>query len=102
MSKAPVTDPLAKPVEAASFSRGPWHIYPTWGSQFGIGNDEELIVECNYKHNALLIAAAPDLLRELEHLVRLMEPVEQSTGFSLPGLATLNGARAAIKKARGQ
>lgn len=50
--------------------------------------------------DALLIAAAPDLLRELEHLVRLMEPVEPS--LNIPGLATLNGARAALAKARAQ
>ena len=50
--------------------------------------------------NARLIAAAPELLHELEHLVRLMEPYEDRLPF--PGLATLNGARAAIKKARGE
>lgn len=47
--------------------------------------------------NARLIAAAPDLLKELDHLVRLLEPLEQS--LNVPGLATLNGARAAIARA---
>lgn len=49
--------------------------------------------------NARLIAAAPDLYRELVHLVRLLEPLERDGGLDVPGLATLNGARAAIAKA---
>lgn len=51
--------------------------------------------------NAHLIAAAPELLRELEHLVRLVEPCIQDGRASIPGLATFNGAKAAIAKARG-
>ena len=47
-----------------------------------------------------LLAAAKDLQRELAHLVRLMEPKEREGGFDIPGLATLNGARAALAKAR--
>lgn len=46
-----------------------------------------------------LFEAAEDLLRELEHLVRLLEPFEDD--LNVPGIATLNGARAAIAKARG-
>jgi hypothetical protein len=46
-----------------------------------------------------VIAAAPDVARELRHLVRLMEPLEREGGLGIPGLATLNGARAALKKA---
>lgn len=52
--------------------------------------------------NAHLIAAAPDLLAALEHLVRLLEPQELDGVLNVPGLATLNGARAAIRKARGE
>lgn len=44
--------------------------------------------------NARIMAAAPDLYRELLDLVRLLEPVEST--LSIPGLATLNGARAAL------
>jgi len=51
--------------------------------------------------NAWLIAAAPELLYELQHLVRLMEPLERTVGLGVPGLATLNAARAAIAKAGG-
>lgn len=49
---------------------------------------------------ANLIAAAPDLLKELEHLVRLVGPALEN-GADIPGLATVNGAVAAIKKAKG-
>ena len=49
--------------------------------------------------NARLIAAAPDLLKELQHLVRLLTPLEISGTLNVPGFATLNGARAAIAKA---
>jgi hypothetical protein len=44
--------------------------------------------------NARLIAAAPLLYRELKHLVDLLEPVIDTV--NVPGLATLNGARAAL------
>lgn len=43
--------------------------------------------------------AAPLLYKELEHLVKLLEPLEQSGSLDVPGLATLNGARNALKKA---
>ena len=43
--------------------------------------------------------AAPDLLAELKHLVGLLEPLEMGGLLNVPGLATLNGARAAIAKA---
>ena len=49
--------------------------------------------------NARLIAAAPELLNELAHLVRLLQPLEESGALNVPGLATLNAARAAIAKA---
>ena len=39
------------------------------------------------------------LAKELRHLVRLLEPLERDGGLNVPGLATLNGARAALKKA---
>lgn len=39
------------------------------------------------------------LYKELKHLVKLLEPLEQSGGLQVPGLATLNGARAALKEA---
>ncbi len=46
--------------------------------------------------------AGLELFRELTHLVRLLEPLEQSGSLNVPGLATLNGARAALLKASGQ
>lgn len=52
--------------------------------------------------NGYLLAAAPELYDELLHLVRLMEPLEDRGQLDIPGLATLNGARAALAKARGE
>jgi hypothetical protein len=51
--------------------------------------------------DARLIAAAPELLSELRHLVLLLEPLEKGGTLNVPGLATLNGARVAIAKAEG-
>jgi hypothetical protein len=50
-------------------------------------------------YNAKLAAAAPELLKELMYLVRLLEPLEREGSLDVPGLVTLNGARNAIKKA---
>lgn len=46
-----------------------------------------------------LIAAAPDLYKQLAHLVRLIEPLERDGSLNIPGLATLNAARKALAKA---
>jgi hypothetical protein len=63
---------------------------------------------CNFRRDlpltaadAHLIAAAPDLYRELRHLVALLE-AKGEENLDVPGLATLNGARAAIAKAEGR
>ena len=50
--------------------------------------------------NARLIAAAPDLLQELKHLVAIINPCLESS-IAIPGLATLNAAKAVIAKAEG-
>lgn len=91
----------------AAPTKGSWHVdrIAAGPSFYVIGNDGEDIArvrggELQSHPNAHLIAAAPELLRELKHLVSLMEPVEHSV--SIPGLATLNGARAAIAKAEGR
>lgn len=63
-----------------------------------LGDSHKLQQE-TFEANAKLVAAAPELLKELMHLVRLLEPVEKNGGLDVPGLATLNGAREAIKKA---
>ena len=54
--------------------------------------------------NARLIAAAPALFTELERLVTALEPLERNGGWPLDsaGVATLNGARAAIAAAKGE
>jgi hypothetical protein len=51
--------------------------------------------------NARLIAASPELYEALSHLVALLEPMEQNGSLNVPGLATLNGARAALSKVKG-
>ena len=51
-----------------------------------------------HEADARLIAAAPELLAELRHLVRLMEPLERAGSLNIPGLATLNATRTVIAK----
>lgn len=51
--------------------------------------------------NANLIAAAPDLYRELYHLNKLLNIMLQH-GVNVPGLGTMNGAMDALAKARGE
>lgn len=46
---------------------------------------------------AALFRAAYQLKKELRHLVLLIEPLEKYGGLNIPGLATLNGARAALE-----
>lgn len=86
-------------------TKGPWEIekYSTADKYIyigpGISLDYDDVDHAEQSANAKLIAAAPELLRELKHLVRLMEPIEKEGGLNIPGLATLNGARLAIQKA---
>lgn len=95
------------------FTPGPW-VVDKWGGYGcgGIFNDNLSIMKDGLsiamiqsdiskpvEANAKLIAAAPELLKELNHLVVLLEPLEKDGSLDVPGLATLNGARAAIKKA---
>lgn len=48
---------------------------------------------------AALFRSSFRLLKELKHLVRLLEPLEKEGALNVPGLATLNGARLAISQA---
>lgn len=52
--------------------------------------------------DAHLIAAAPELLAELKHLARLLEPALNNGQANVPGLATLNKAWLVIAKAEGR
>lgn len=106
-------------VVSAAHTPGPWGVfsYRPW-SVFGdaggvqvascrwIDDTGQFAHECApdeaAQANARLIVAAPDLLAELAHLVRLLEPLEESGALNVPGLASLNGARLAIAKARGE
>lgn len=87
---------------------GPWGLQesPDGGMILIRGNDADRMKRHPQTHlqivpvdDAKLIAAAPELLDELQHLVRLLEPLEADGSLNVPGLATLNGARAAIRKA---
>lgn len=93
---------------------GPW-TFGHWGNHFWVSPDKsgqsqkvaqviwdmgEAVEEG--RENARLIAAAPELLTELKHVIRLLEPLENNGNLNVPGLATLNGARAAIAKAEGR
>jgi hypothetical protein len=88
-SLGPASNPHAK---------GP-HIVEANGTQIAIMSGWRSDVT---EANARLIAAAPELLKELRHLVRLLEPAEKDGAIDVPGLATLNAARAAIRKAAGE
>ena len=48
------------------------------------------------------IPNAAGLYRELQHLVRLLGPELEAGRLQVPGLATLNGANAALAAARGE
>jgi hypothetical protein len=65
---------------------------------FCMGNTPEVIAR-SMERDMLKIKALESCQKELAHLVRLMEPIEKEGGFDIPGLATLNGARAALAKA---
>lgn len=70
---------------------------PTEGDRgicYVIGDPEDEMA----KANARLIAAAPDLLSELQHIVSLLDPVLEA-GLPVPGIATLNRAKEIIRKA---
>jgi hypothetical protein len=99
--KTSTTDqaPLAKPVEEASFTPGPWHVFEYCGAVEVNAEGERAIAElwgrgnqAQALANALLIAAAPDLLAALESVLPLLDK----------DLLVSHWARAAIKKARAQ
>ena len=103
-------------MDATKHTPGPWtveqnrdYVIVTCGRpidadevKFRLYGGEEADSDAVSIANARLICAAPDLLKELAHLVRLIEPLERDGGLNIPGLATLNGARAAVAKAEGK
>lgn len=83
---------------------GPWELTR---DGYGVWSEEAFTIILWTAHNpktrtkqardvARLACAAPDLLRELRHLVRLAEE------RTWPSEVTLNGARAAIARAEGE
>ncbi len=95
----------AKVVELR-WTPGPWQYAAVNGGWDGVKPAKHNTPICalveNNPANAYLIAAAPDLYTELADLVRLMEPKEHNGWLGVPVLATLNAARKALSKARGE
>jgi capsule polysaccharide export protein KpsE/RkpR len=61
----------------------------------------EALRKCIRANAALCAGQTKDILclrRELSHLVFLLEPLERDGTLNVPGLATLNGARAVLTK----
>lgn len=92
----------------SSFTPGPWHaIKASHGVVDVFDNDEHDIVTlfgCNREANARLIAAAPDLLFELEGLVHFADGfgVFSDNPAAVELRKWIEGARAAIAKATGE
>ena len=96
---------------AGGWTPGPWHDKPIHvcaadqhGLRLGFLNTGNAARRAEGIANARLIVAAPDLYAELARLVTALEPLERNGGWPLDsaGVATLNGARAALAKARGE
>ena len=99
---------------------GPWQVCNTYHAVHGErvrnialcdnahipqGNGRILVSDDEATANAYLIAAAPDLYRELENLVELAEAAMRAAnrdGGEYDIEAELAGARAALRKARGE
>lgn len=66
-----------------------------------VGADRKAAVDAIRRQEAdfRMMTAAPALHRELAHLVALLEPLEAKGRLDVPGLASLNGARAALSEA---
>ena len=88
---------------------GPWVVKERGDGTFNVLTDARFMgsaAGCSGFHlanvtleaNARLMAAAPDLLRELTHLARLLEPALNNGQAQIPGLATVNGAWLALAK----
>ncbi len=97
------------------FTPGPWNAGFSHQGAFRVyagSMDDAIVANCNVvggvatgleaAANTSLIAAAPDLYKELAHIVSLLEPMEESGSLQVPGRATRNAARAALAKARGE
>lgn len=68
-----------------------------WHPLIASTDDDERLV--NWQANAVLIAAAPDLLKALQEFVRVMDALPASDETSLRVWDTYSTARAAIAKA---
>ncbi len=86
-----------------SHTPGPWTPYRDPGEYSAVGAATgDIAQEVRNEADARLIAAAPDLLRELRNLVSLLQTPLNRGDIQIHGLATLNAASAAIAKAEGK
>lgn len=92
------------------FTPGPW-MFTVDGCNNQIETARDGILFCDEQyypwcspndHDWPLVAAAPDLYKELKHLTDLLNLAMTIGKLDIPGLATLNGAQAALRKARGE
>lgn len=73
------------------------HIHKNRGLKIQIRHNGDAQTHGQANYVSRLISAAPELLKELKHLVNLLG----DGPYNVPGLATLNAAKAAIAKAEG-
>lgn len=91
----------------SAHTKGPWEaISNLVRTPFAHGDAElrgELIAECSSKEHANLIAAAPELLEQLQAMTDAYAAVMKDAGLSHypEALAVVRHARAAIAKATG-
>lgn len=86
-------------------TQGKWYVTGTNPPRIYSHDGMSIIAQCDSagemtreqeKSNALLISAAPDLLNMLQRLL------DETSGGGVPCLLTLEHARAAINKAKGE
>ena len=65
-------------------------------------NDNRIATQEELDMYARWASTAPEALRELQHLVRLIDPLLESGSITIPGLATMNAAKKVIAKAKGE
>ena len=90
---------------------GPWRVVDSWNDYMVESQNGEEIIWQDGPHNtptineanARLIAAAPDLLEALEHMLHRAHPAYVDDDFMQEKLITaIEIARAAIAKAKGE
>ena len=98
---------------ARKHTPGPWHTYGLPAQARIIGPKGEAVASCRAKYrdresadtrdaNAMLIAAAPDMLDALRGIIESLENRYPDTGAAARIWRAIVGARAAIARATGE